>query len=235
MTADIVHPAMSEVKKSRRQRAEATKRKILLAAQEEFTSAGYHGATIASIAARAGVAPQTVYFVFHTKAELISAAIDTLVMGEDDPVIPQDTDWWRRMVDDPDPVVALQHFVRGAAPLFQRASGLAEILRAAALTDEEVRRTHEHHEQLRALGFHEVIEVLAAKGPLSSGLNVDTATDALLVMFSDSTYVQLTQERGWSHDEVVEWFCELLPRALLQDDLDLAATRDPGASHPPGG
>ena len=41
-----------------------------------FVEKGYHGATVASIAARAGVATQTVYYVFNTKAALISAAID---------------------------------------------------------------------------------------------------------------------------------------------------------------
>lgn len=207
---------MTEVKGSRRQKADATRRKILRAAHEEFCARGYHGATIASIAKRAGVATQTVYFVFHTKAELISATIDTLVMGEDEPTIPQDTAWWRAMRAEPDPAVALRHFVRGAAPLFQRASTISEILRAAALTDDEVRRTQDHHDQLQAAGFREVVEVLAAKGPLRYGLTVDTATDILLVAFSDSSYVQLTVDRGWSHDQVVTWFCDALPRLLLE-------------------
>lgn len=178
---------------------------------------GYHGATIASIAARAGVAPQTVYFVFHTKAELISAAIDGLVLGEDDPTVPQDSDWWAAMQREPDPREALRRFVRGAAPLFERASGLSEILRAAALTDDEVRRTHQHHEQLRATSFRDVVHTLSEKGPLREGLTVDTATDVLLVTFSDSTYVLFTSERGWSHQATIDWFCDALPVLLLPD------------------
>jgi AcrR family transcriptional regulator len=206
---------MSDVKSSRRAKADATRHKILRAAHAEFCDRGYHGATIASIAKRAGVATQTVYFVFHTKAELISATIDTLVMGEEQPTIPQEAPWWLAMRAEPDPVEALHEFVRGAAPLFQRASALGEILRAAALTDDEVRRTHDHHEELRATGFREVVEVLAAKAPLRHGLTVDTATDVLLVALSDSVYVQLTTERGWSHDDVVRWFCDALPSLLL--------------------
>ena len=71
-------PVAADVKGPRRRRAEATRQKILRAAHEEFVERGYHGATIASIARRAGVATQTVYFVFHTKTELVSAAIDAL-------------------------------------------------------------------------------------------------------------------------------------------------------------
>jgi AcrR family transcriptional regulator len=216
---------MSEVKSSeardpggtgaRRLKSDATRRKILRAADEEFSAHGYHGATMAAIAKRAGVASQTIYFVFHTKAALISAAIDSLVMGEATPTIPQETDWWRAMLEEPDPGVALRHFVSGAATLFERASRLSEILRAAALTDQEVRRTHDYHEQLRAAGFREVIEVIAQKGSLRPGLTIDSATEVLLVVFSDSTYVLFTSERGWSHDQTVRWFGESLPRLLL--------------------
>lgn len=208
---------MTDVKSSRRRRAEATRRRILLAAHAEFTERGYHGATIASIASRAGVAAQTVYFVFHTKAELISAAIDMLVVGQDDPTVPQDADWWAAMQREPDPHEALRRFVRGAAPLFQRASGLSEILRAAALTDDEVLRTHLHHEELRATGFRDVVHALSEKGPLREGLTVDTATDILLVIFSDAQYVLFTSERGWSHEVTIEWFSKTLPALLLRD------------------
>ena len=207
---------MDQVKSSRRHKAEATRGKILAAAHQEFCERGYHGATIASIARRAGVAAQTVYFVFHTKAELISATIDALVMGEEPPEIPQETAWWRAMQDEPDAAEALRGFVRGAAPLFQRASALSEILRAAALTDEEVRRTHLHHEELRATGFREVVELLAGKGPLREGLTVDTATDIMLVAFGDATYVQLTAERGWGHEQAIDWLCDALPLLLLE-------------------
>jgi len=69
----------------RNQRAARTRRAIIAAATEEFRSSGYHGATMSAIAERAGVAVQTVYFVFHTKPALLTAAIDTAVMGEVDP------------------------------------------------------------------------------------------------------------------------------------------------------
>lgn len=57
--------------------------------------------------------------------------------------------------------------------------------------------------------------MLATKGRLRPGLTVDTATDILLVAFSDSSYVQLTAERGWSHDQAVTWFADALPDLLL--------------------
>lgn len=209
---------MAKVKGSRREKAEQTRRAIARAANEEFVEHGYQGATIASIAKRAGVAVQTVYYVFNTKAALISAAIDQLVMGDEEPTIPQDTDWWRAMVAEPDPAKALGHFIRGAAALFESASALSEILRGAALNDDDLRRTYEFHERMRAQGFREVINVIAGKGRLREDLTVDTATDALLVVFGDSTYYQLRWERGWTQEQVVHWYVTTLPGMLLRGD-----------------
>jgi AcrR family transcriptional regulator len=204
---------------SRRGKAQATRRKIIRASHDEFTEKGFHGATIASIAARAGVATQTVYFVFHTKAALISAVIDDAVMG-DAAVIPQETEWWKTMEATPDPVQALRTFILGAAPLFQRASAISEILRAAAQDDDEVRHTYETHEEQRRVAFQQVIETLANKASLRAGLTIDTATDLLMTIFSDGTYQFLTTNCGWDHDQLVDWLSQTLPQLLLEAPQD---------------
>lgn len=206
---------MSAVKVSRREKAEATRRTIVRAAHAEFVEQGFHGATVTAIAKRAGVAPQTIYFVFSNKSALISAAIDTAVMGEDAPTEPQMMPWFGAMLAEPDAAESLRIFVRGSAEIFARAAGLAEVLRAAALTDEEVRRTHLAHERLREAGFRQVIDMLATKGQLREGLTPESATDVLLTVLGDSTYHLLTTERGWSHEQVVDWWVGTLPTLLL--------------------
>jgi AcrR family transcriptional regulator len=56
---------MDDVKRvPRKERAARTRRAIIAAATQEFRSSGYHGATMSAIAMGAGVAVQTVYFVF---------------------------------------------------------------------------------------------------------------------------------------------------------------------------
>ena len=54
---------------------------IIAAAAEEFVHSGYHGTAMTAIATRAGYAVQTVYFVFHTKAELFAAVIAHAEVG----------------------------------------------------------------------------------------------------------------------------------------------------------
>ncbi|MFJ5958215.1 TetR/AcrR family transcriptional regulator [Paenarthrobacter sp. NPDC092416] len=210
-------PDTVRVKSIRRKRADATRRKLVVAAHQEFITRGFAGATMAGIAARAGVAPQTVYFVFHTKAELISAVIDAAVLGEEDPRPPQSQPWWTAMEEEEDAAEALRIFIRGAGPLFARASAISEVLRAAALTDDEVRQTHDDHENLRREGFRQVLEILSGKGPLRANWPIDQLTDAFMTVYGDSTYHQLADERGWSHDQIMVWLCDVLPGMLLAE------------------
>ncbi len=191
---------------------------IVRAAHQQFLENGFHGATIAAIAKQAGVAPQTVYFVFHTKPELISAVIDTAVMGADDPKPPEATPWYTAMLAEPDAAECVRMFVRGAGEVYERAAFVAEALRAAALTDEELRRAHEHHEGLRRESYRTVVAMLADKGELREGLTIDTATDVFLTIYGDSTYVLMRTERGWSPEQVIDWLCDVLPGILLNGE-----------------
>jgi len=201
---------------TRRERAGRTRHTIIRAAHEQFLEHGYHGATMAAIARRAGVATQTVYFVFHTKAELISAAIETAVLGEDDPSDPEHSAWWAGLLAAATAAETLAHFVRGTGPLYARAAGISEILHAAALTDPELHATWRQHDQRQADAFRRVIETAATKGTLRNGLNPATATDILLTVYGDSSYLLLTTERGWTHDQTIDWACQALPDLLLE-------------------
>lgn len=189
--------------------------RIVEAAREEFLEEGYHGATVAAIARRAGVAAQTVYFVFHNKPALMSAAIDAAVMGPD-AVPPEETDWWVAMTAAATGHEALGHFVRGAGTVYARAAAISEVLRAAAMADAECRATWEHHDRMQVAAFRQVIDIVAAKSPLRGDLDPATATDVLITVFSDSTYQLLAAERGWDEEKIVAWMADALPALLLQ-------------------
>ena len=80
------------------------------------------------------MAPQTIYFVFHTKADLVSAVIDDRVLGSDTPEDPETSAWWDAMAAAPTAAAVLEAFVHGAAPLLDRAAPVSEVVRAAAYT-----------------------------------------------------------------------------------------------------
>ena len=57
-------------------RSDATRAAILAAARERFAAAGYHGATVRGIAARAAVDPALVIRYFGSKEDLFAAAAE---------------------------------------------------------------------------------------------------------------------------------------------------------------
>jgi AcrR family transcriptional regulator len=200
----------------RNERAARTRRAIIAAATQEFRSSGYHGTTMSAIAKRAGVAVQTVYFVFHTKPALLTAAIDTAVMGEVDPVPPQLTPWWQEGTTTLHGRRAIEMFVTNVADINARAATLDRVAHAASTTDPEVIDVIDHHESLRTQGFRSYIDTLAARGLLRDELNPAEATDVLLTLAGSDVFLNFTEDRGWTVKRYIAWTTDALCLLLLQ-------------------
>lgn len=56
-------------------RGEATRRRLLNAAEQEFGTNGYHGASVSSITQRADIAQGTFYLYFRSKEELFTTLV----------------------------------------------------------------------------------------------------------------------------------------------------------------
>jgi AcrR family transcriptional regulator len=160
---------------------------------------------MAQIAEAAGVAVQTVYFVFHTKAALLSRTYEVAVGGEDEPLIPQHQPWYAAMAVEPDITVALQHMVTGVGEIIRRVTPLYLVARIAADGDPDTARVVALHEDGRADGYRDVLELLHAKAEFRSGLTLERATHLLLLFVGMDAYHVLVGSHGWSHDEWVAW------------------------------
>jgi AcrR family transcriptional regulator len=206
---------MSDVKPpTRRERAEQTRLRIIRGAHAEFCVVGYHGATMAGIAKRAGVAVQTVYFVFHTKAELFSDTFDAAVMG-DDPTPPEETTWFAEAVGAPDLRAGVAAFVAGNGAILIRVARLNEVAREARLTDPDIARMWLQREEWRRRGYGAFVQSLADRRGLRPDLDVATATDVVLTMLGSGTYLALVDEYGWSHERYLDWITDAASLLLL--------------------
>jgi AcrR family transcriptional regulator len=200
---------------SRRERAARTRRKIVDAAATEFRARGYHGTTMAAIAKRAGVAVQTVYFVFNTKPSLLTAAIDHAVMGTDE-LPPQSLPWWEESTTTADGRRAVELFVTNTARIEERAAALDRVAQAASTTDPEIIDLIAHHEALRSAGFGQYVESLEERGLLAAGCDPREVTDVFLTLLGSDVYLNFTEARGWSVDRYVSWATDTLCDLFLQ-------------------
>src|SRR4051794_41317464 len=89
---------------------------MVSAAYDLFGEDGFRATTMEAIAARAGVAVQTLYFTFHTKDELLQAVLDWTVMG-DDPTPPPMQPWHLAAMAEADGRRALELFVAGVVTI----------------------------------------------------------------------------------------------------------------------
>jgi AcrR family transcriptional regulator len=192
-------------KLSRRGRAKATHWRIVKAAYALFCENGYAGTTMAQIAEASAVAVQTVYFTFHTKSALLSRAYDFAVMGDEEPLPPERTPWFQATVVEPDVEHAVRHFITGVGEITRRVTPLYLVARVAADGDPETERVMAFHENWRADGYRQIVELLRAKAELRPGLTIERATDLVLLYAGMDVYHALVDGRGWSHEEWVDW------------------------------
>jgi AcrR family transcriptional regulator len=202
---------MSEVKRharselTRRDRARATRLRITKAAYTLFCDRGYAGTTMSDVAEAAGVAVQTVYFTFHTKSELLSRAYDFAVLGDGEPVPPDQTAWYLKMTDEPDVTAALRHVVEGIGAIMVRATPLDTVVRAGASSDPDTATVRDFHERWRAQGYGAIIEILATKSAFRVGVSPERATQLLLLYLGMDVYRVLVLDFGWAHQDWIDW------------------------------
>ena len=192
-------------KLTRRERAQATRFRITKAAYVLFCERGLSGTTMADVAKAAGVAVQTVYFVFHTKSELLSGAYDFAVLGEKEPLPPELQPWHAQMTAEPELTEALRPVVRGIGAILARATPLDTVVRAAAASDPDAARIRARHEGWRADGYRRMLDILRSKSDLRHGVSAQRATELLLFYIGMDTYRVLVLDFGWSHDDWIEW------------------------------
>lgn len=210
---------MSPVKRgetppTRRERARQTRLRMIKAAHELFVERGYSGATMTDIAARAKVAVQTVYFTFHTKAELLQACYDHAVLGEDDPRPPAEQPWFAAMLTSRSGRAALGHFAAGYTAIAVRVGALDDVVRSA-LHEPEAVAVRAHSERLRREGYRQVLQHIAARFGLAGDVDVESATDVMLTLAGPSTFRALALDYGWGAERYERWLHATLTQQLL--------------------
>lgn len=194
--------------------AGTAREKILAEALRLFVAKGYQGTTIEAIARGAGVAVQTVYFVFGNKRTLLKHLVDRNVAGDDQPIPTLERGWVREAIEEPDPHRHLRIQVRAAGEIYRRVAPLLDVMRGAAF-DEEVAELWRTNQKQRRTVQRRLITALAKKRPLANGLTIARATDISYTTLGPELFHILVTERGWSVTEWERWTLRVLRAELL--------------------
>lgn len=212
---------------SRREKAAATRRKILDAAQALLSEHGYTGTTMQAIADKAGVAVQTVYFVFHTKGELVRQLLLSAGGAAGEPVETMERDWVREAMTDPDGRRTIALMVEHGNDIYARVVPFWSAIGQGAAIEPELARVWDGIVEQRRAGVRQIVASLADRGQLRTGLDTDRAADIVYGTQRPETYAVFVDECGWSSAEYKSWSYRLLCEQLLEPrpDTDLSPTR----------
>ncbi len=202
----------------RRERARATRLRVLEAARALFVERGYVATTIDAIAERADVSPETVYSRFGNKRTILSDLVDVSIAGDDVAAPVLEREWVREMRDQPDPHHRLRMLAGGGSSILERRAAVDEVVSGAAAADPDIAALRRAGKTQRHAGQRELLRMVVGAGGLREGLDLETAADILYAIGSPETYQLLVTDRGWSPARFEAWYGETLDRLLLSPE-----------------
>ncbi|MEU5655203.1 helix-turn-helix domain-containing protein [Streptomyces sp. NPDC047737] len=201
----------------RAERSRRTRDKIVAAARDLFVAQGYGATSLQEVADRAGVAVQTVYFVFGNKRALFKDVVDTSIAGDTEPVATMQRDWFRTACAEPTAAGQLRAHVRGVREILGRVAPIMPLIAAASATDPEIAAQWPAGPDPRYTVQHAAAEALTSKPDARSGIDTARAADLLYGLLSPELYLVFVRDRGWSPEVWEEWACASLTAQLCND------------------
>ena len=191
----------------RDERAQVTRRRIADAARGLFRTRGYGATTLQVVAEEAGVAVQTVYAVYGSKAGILHELRDTVLRQPAAEALYEDA---MREIDGER---KLELFARSIRQRWESGHDVVEIHRDAGATDPTVRNEVEQVLGMRRRGIARLAQSM--EGQLALGVDVARATAVIDALTLPEVYAELIDIGGWSADDFELWLAVCLKTQLL--------------------
>lgn len=201
----------------RREQARRTREAIIVAARRRFLESGYTAATLAAIADDAGASTDTIHKGFGGKAGLLKAVCEDALGGAGPVPAEERSDAMQNAETDP------RQLLRGLGTLTTevapRIAPLLLLLATAAETDAVVAQLRSDLDAARLDRMTQVVQTLAGKTALRSGLSIQEAADIMWTYSSPELYGLLVVARGWTPERYGRFVGDALVDALLDNTL----------------
>jgi AcrR family transcriptional regulator len=200
----------------RQAQARRTRARILEAATQAFRAHGYTGTTVVTVAEAAGVSVAAVEQAFPTKSDLLKAAIDVAIAGDDEAVPVLERPWAASARAAPDATTFLDAVATILVPAAERSDALVLTALEGARSDDRLVPLAEQLRAQRAVTAAWIVDALTAKAPLRAGLDRSEAIDIVWLLMDPAVYDRLTTARHWSPDRFGRFFADALLRLLVE-------------------
>lgn len=191
----------------RQERATVTRRRILDAARTLFAQHGYGATTLTAVAAEAGVAVQTVYAVFGSKAAILRE-VRWLVVE-----LPEADVAMRDAMREPTIERRLAGFAHSIRCRWELAGDIVRVSEDAARVDPALVPGTDEVRGRRQQGIKRF--VTAIEDDLDLGIDVSRTTAVVDAFTMHDLYAQLVGFHGWSPDAYEGWLAERLVAGVI--------------------
>ncbi|WP_392545132.1 TetR/AcrR family transcriptional regulator [Oryzobacter telluris] len=199
----------------REEQAAATRRAVLDAARDLFTTVGYPGTTVADVARDAGVSVDTVYASVGRKPELLLAVHDMALAGGDEPVAASERDYVAQVRAAPSGAAKLRTYADALGARFPHVVPLALALQRAAEDDPACRAVWEGLEERRRTNMRALARELRETGDLRDDLD-DEAVAHRLWLANSPQYYRLVTSGGRTPRDYADLVLDTWTRTLLR-------------------
>src|SRR3954447_15913892 len=167
-------------------RGRQTAARIATAATRLFVEHGYVNTTMAAVAAEAGVAVQTLYLAFGSKAAILAEVQDLAVVGEGKNIPALEQAWVAEVRAEPDGLRALELVMDGSLGISERVAAVYQTIQTAA-ADTDVADVLAKVRLQRWHSMRELAAMLATK-PGFAAQSLDRDADILYALVSVEVY-----------------------------------------------
>src|SRR5262245_4582948 len=195
--------------------AAATRAAILAAARAVFTARGYRAATVADIAAEAGVALDTVYATVGRKPALLRELVETSISGQNQAVPAEERDYVAAVRSAGTARDKVAIYASAVTAIQQRLAPIFEVLRDAASTDSDCATLWRQIGDRRAGNMRLLAADLRATGQLRADLSDDQVADIIWSMNAAEYWSLLVRQRGWTPQQFTAFLIDAWTRLLL--------------------
>jgi AcrR family transcriptional regulator len=200
----------------RRERAEeerrATRNRVIEAATCLFAERGYTATTMADIAGLAGVSMQSVYSAGRSKADLLHAAVDLAVAGDDQEILVHERPMFQALAAEPDPARQLQMLADAICTIHERSEPIRAAEREGAAVEPILALALQEAHRRRYQTFKIAIAMLPADRLRYSP---EECTDTAWAVATADVFMLLRHVRGWTWAQIRRWLGRTLTDLLL--------------------
>ena len=175
-----------------------------------------------AVAKRARFAVQTVYFVFHTKPQLLVETLKITGGGPEGTADVMARSWMQAVLAAPDGPRRLALIAEHGTQIYRRLGPVWPAVQAA-MGEPDVREAWSGIVRGRREGMRSIVNLMAERGELREGLSAEIGADILFGLHRHEVYLAFIDECGWSFDRYRAWTFATLCDQLLPPMVAAAA------------